>query len=309
MATTRSFRKPRTLSFHPLEERTMMAGDVAVSVVNGDLKITGDPGANDIAVVQTMFQGTKVTGSYYVTGRNGTTINGTAGGKNFPGVTRDFNINMGGNDDKVTLGSETDLYGPLNKLNVPRDLIVNAGGGYNSVLLGGIDVARNATITSGNARDIIGVHAKVQNDLTISTGGGADEVDVWNSFVGHNLAVDTGLNNTSDVVVMLTTMNIGNDVTITTGQGQDQVYCTEVGANHNLTVKTGGKSDTFKMLDCEVTNKLFADLGSGDDSLTLTNVHGRDAELDGGLGFLDSLHETNSSFSGSRLSRNFENRK
>ncbi len=74
---------------------------------------------------------------------------------------------------------------------------------------------------------IIFVHASVQNDLTINTGGGNDLVDVWNSFVRHDRAIDSGRNNTSDVTVYLTTMNIGNDVTFTTGAG-GVVYITEV---------------------------------------------------------------------------------
>ncbi len=306
MTTTRSFRKPRKLSFHSLEERTMMAGDVAVSVVNGDLRITGDAGANDVAVVQTMQNGALVTGSYFVTGRNGTTINGQSSGRTFTGVARDFNINLGGNDDHVTLGPENDLYGPTNQVKVPRDLLLNVGSGNNSVLLNGLFVARNASISSGNATDNIFVHASVQNDLTINTGGGNDLVDVWNSFVRHNLAIDSGLNNTSDVTVYLTTMNIGNDVTVTTGAGQDHVYITEVGANHDLSIRTGANNDTVSISDSEASDLLFADLGSGNDTLKLTDIYGDRAVLDGGVGIYDSLIESNVNFYSSHASRNFE---
>jgi large repetitive protein len=309
MTTTHSIRKPRKLAFHSLEERTMMAGDVGVSVLNGDLRITGDAGANDVAVVQTMQNGQLVAGSYFVTGRNGTTINGraTADGlhNTFTGVTRDFNINMGGNDDRVTLGPEANLYGPNNQLKVPRDLVLNVGSGNNNVLLNGLFVTRNASITSGNATDRIFVHASVQNDLTINTGGGADVVDVWNSFARHNLTIDSGVNNTSDVTVYLTTMNIGNDVTITTGAGQDSVFVTEVGVNHDLSIRTGANNDSVSISDSEAADLLFADLGSGNDTLKLTNTYGDRAVLDGGIGFFDSLTENNVTFYSSHVSRNF----
>ena len=186
MTAPRSFRKPRNLAFHALEERTLMAGDVAVSVVNGDLRITGDAAANDVAVVQTMQNGVLVTGSYFVTGRNGTTINGQAAGRTFTGVTRDFNINMGGNDDRVTLGQENDLYGPNNQVKVPRDLLINVGGGNNSVLLNGLFVGVMRRFLSGNATDNIFVHASVQNDLTINTGGG---MILWMSGTPRGLTI------------------------------------------------------------------------------------------------------------------------
>jgi hypothetical protein len=306
MTTTRSFRKSRKLAFHALEERTLMAGDVAVSVVNGDLRIIGDAGANDVAVVQTMQNGALVTGSYFVTGRNGTTINGQSSGRTFTGVARDFNINMGTNDDRVTLGQESNLYGPNNQLKVPRDLVLDVGGGNNTVLVNGLFVTRNASISSGSATDRIYVHAHVENDLTVNTGGGADLVDVWNSFTRHNLTIDTGVNNTSDVTVYLTTMSIGNDVTITTGAGRDSVYITEIGVNHDLSIQTSANSDSVSISDSEASDLLFADLGSGNDTLKINDTYGDRAVLNGGDGLFDSLAETNATFYSSHASRNFE---
>jgi hypothetical protein len=306
MTSTHSSRKPRKLAFHALEERTLMAGDVAVSVLNGDLRITGDAGANDVAVVQTMQNGALVSGSFFVTGRNGTTINGQTSGRTFTGVTRDFNINMGGNDDHVTLGQESNLYGPNNQFRVPRDLVLNVGSGNNSVLLNGLFIARNASISSGSATDRIYVHAHVENDLTINSGGGADLVDVWNSFARHNLTIDTGINNASDVTVDLTTMSIGNDATITTGAGRDSVYITEIGVNHDLSIQTGANSDSVSITESAASDLLFADLGSGDDTLKITDTYGDRAVLNGGAGFFDSLVENNVTFYSSHASRNFE---
>ncbi len=310
MTTPRSIRKPRKLAFHSLEERTMMAGDVAVSVLNGDLRITGDGNANDVAVVQTIQNGVPVTGSYFVTGRNGTTINGhsssTTALNTFTGVSRDFNINMGGGDDRVTLGPDNDLYGLNNKLKVPRDMLINAGAGNNIVVLNGLNIARNASISSGNVADRIYVHADVQNDLTINTGGGADLVDVYNTFVRHNLTIDASVNNTntSDVTVYLTTMNVGNDVNIATGGGKDSVYITDIGVNHDLAVHTGGNDDYVSISNSEAADLLFADLGSGNDTLTLTDTYGGQAVLDGGVGLFDRVFETNVSFKSHTL-RNF----
>ena len=47
-----SVTKQRQLRVENLEQRQMMAGDVAVEVVNGDLVITGDSQDNNISVYQ-----------------------------------------------------------------------------------------------------------------------------------------------------------------------------------------------------------------------------------------------------------------
>src|SRR5262245_13037269 len=78
--TNNSNRNYRTLRFQNLEERSMKAGDVAVSVsAAGDLLIQGDTEGNEVVVVQEVTQGQAVPGSFYVSGLNGTTINGGVG--------------------------------------------------------------------------------------------------------------------------------------------------------------------------------------------------------------------------------------
>ena len=225
----------------------MMAGDVAVNVLNGDLRITGD----GTQMTWPLFRRSRmayrlpeaillpaVTAQPSTASRPDTEC--------FTGVSARFqHQSWGASDDRVTLGPENDLYGLNNQVKVPRDLLINAGSGNNIVLLNGLFVARNASISSGNATDRIFVHANVQNDLTINTGGGNDLVDVCNTFVRHNLTIDASVNNTntSDVTVYLTTMNVGNDVNITTGGGKDSVYITDIGVNHDLAVHTGGNDD------------------------------------------------------------------
>ena len=95
-----SNRANRKLTFQTLESRQLMAGDVHVSVLNGDLKIEGDIKDNDVAVFQVIQQGQVVPGRFFVNGLNGTTINGGTNGFNAIGVNHDFLINMtqGGDD-------------------------------------------------------------------------------------------------------------------------------------------------------------------------------------------------------------------
>ena len=123
-----SNRTNRKLTFQTLESRQLMAGNVAVSVLNGDLKITGDVKDNDVAIVQTMQQGQVVPGSYYISGLNGTTINGASGGAYFTGVNHDFLINLtqGGNDH-LAMGTNGGFDPSLTNANfiVPHNLNVS----------------------------------------------------------------------------------------------------------------------------------------------------------------------------------------
>ena len=131
-------------------------------------------------------------------------------------------------------------------------------------------------------------------------------MDVWNSSRPHNLTIDSGVTNTSDVTVYLTTMSIGNDVTITTGAGQDFVDIIEIGVNHDLSIRTGANNDSVSISDSEAADLLFADLGSGNDTLKIADTYGDRAVLDGGVGLFDSLSETNVTFYSSHASRNFD---
>src|SRR5262252_3490029 len=95
-----SNRTNRKLTFQTLESRQLMAGDVSVQVLNGDLVVKGNKLDNDVAIFQVMQQGQVVPGRYFIGGLNGTTINGGINGFNATGVNRDFLIDMtqGGND-------------------------------------------------------------------------------------------------------------------------------------------------------------------------------------------------------------------
>ena len=78
----------------------MMTGNVGVIVIDGDLYVTGDAAANHVAIAQTQQNGVPVNGSYYISGLDGTTINGKSG-YTATGVTRDFHIDMKGGGDNL----------------------------------------------------------------------------------------------------------------------------------------------------------------------------------------------------------------
>src|SRR5437762_3371716 len=99
----RNLRSSRPLALESLEDRQMMTGNVLVSVSGGDLVVTGDSGANELRIIQSLQNGAPIAGRFFITGQNGTTINGQATGQFFQNVTDDLRINLNGGNDRLTL--------------------------------------------------------------------------------------------------------------------------------------------------------------------------------------------------------------
>src|SRR5262245_51098757 len=94
------------IGFESLEGRLMMAGNVAVNVTGGDLLLTGDNLGNLVEIRQVQLNDSPIPGRFLVRGINGTTINGQAS-QVFQNVTDDFQINLNGGNDRITLGQGT----------------------------------------------------------------------------------------------------------------------------------------------------------------------------------------------------------
>jgi hypothetical protein len=309
MASTskNSNRTNRKLTFQTLESRQLMAGDVTVAVLNGDLKITGDAKDNDVAVVQTMVQGHVVPGSYYVSGLNGTTINGASGGAYFTGVTRDFlmNLTQGGNDH-LAMGTNGGYNPATTNANfiVPRNLSVSLDTvGNNNLELNGITVKNNASITAGagdNTMDIrgnFGVKTKIQSllphgNLTIKAGGGDNHLELHNGSVLQSVNIQMGLGQTGYDSVSIVAMNVGRDLGIQSGGGgsdSNLIAVQGVHVGHDLNITGGIKGDLVFIGNTTVADRLFASLGHGEDSLNLQGVTAAITAVTGGQD-TDKLH-------------------
>lgn len=278
-------------------------GNVQVNVVNGDLVLRGDNLQSDVQIVQTMVDGSPVAGSYYVAPRNGTRINGLLNdgqpiGDYFENVTGDVRVNLSGGNDRLLLGNGSSNGNFI----VPRDLIIDMGGGADVVTADRITVRDDATIVTGDGNDnvtfkgSVGAERNVDggaNDLTIDTGLRPDTVVLQDTYVRRNLTVNTGKDNFADVVdVYFTT--IGNNTTIYTGDGGDVVDIADSVFSNDLTVNTGAGADTVSLNRSQV-DELFADLGAGRDRLKLKDTSGSRATLKGGSD-VDTLQRTNSPF-------------
>jgi hypothetical protein len=119
------------------------AGNVEVTLENGDAVLTGDDGDNNIIVTQECCE--KVV----VTGRADTTINGTTGRFDVEGVTGDIVIEMHGGADFVRVEVVAGAPG------IGKDLKIGMGKGDDIVELLGVTVGDDTRVNMGDGSDII----------------------------------------------------------------------------------------------------------------------------------------------------------
>ena len=293
--THRSKQFRSRLGLEVLESRQLLA--VLVSIVDGDLVVTGNGQADQVAIVQAQQNGQPIAGRYFVAGQNGTLVNGQANGQFFPNVTRDILVNLNGNNDRLTVGNGVD-----GAFLAPRDLQITMGDGADVVNINRVSVRDDLGIITGNGSDSISVRATIGalsgvdggfNDLFINTGEQSDRVLVQNSFVRSNLTVATGNDTFGDIVDILFA-NVGDDTSITTGGGSDTVRISDVGFNDNLAINSGDGLDTVRLTRVSV-DELFGNLGAGADRLELRDSFGRRATLNGQTG-ADTLTRINTPF-------------
>ena len=242
---------------------------VLVSVVDGDLLVTGNGQADQVAIVQSVEDGQPVAGRYFVGGQNGTTINGQTTGQFFQNVTRDIVVNLNGNNDRLTVGNGID-----GDFIAPRDLQIDTGAGADVVNINRVTVRDDLGIITGNGSDSVSVRATIGafpgvdsgfNALFINTGEQSDRVLVQNTSVRSGLTIATGNDTFGDIVDILFA-NVGDDASITTGGGSDTVRFLDVGFDENLAINSGDGIDTVRLNRVSV-DELFANLGMGGDRL------------------------------------------
>ena len=291
----RNLRSSRRLGLESLENRLLLAGNVAVSVSTaGDLVVTGDGQANELKIIQSLVQGQPVPGKYFITGQNGTTITGTVNGY-IENVNRDMLITLNGGADKLYMGDGVSL----DRFLVPRDLTISSGDGNDSVQINRISVRDDVTINTGIGDDKVGFVGAVgyianvdnnANDLQINTSSGADSVTVLGGYVRRDFLVNTG---SGADEVWMQNLGVGDDLEIYTGTEDDKVTLTvNINIVDDLTVDTDAGRDDVT-IDKLAVDEFFTRLGDGHDVMKLTNATGRRATIDGQVGN-DQLTTTNS---------------
>jgi hypothetical protein len=298
----------RPARFKSLEQRQLLAGDVLVNVVRGDLLIRGDAEGNEISVTAGAEPGT-----YVVTGLNGTTVHQEgqtpATEVTVTGVRNDVRISLGEGDDSVSLVDS----------GVRGSISIHTGTGADEVTVdqvsarGGlaIDTADdNDTVTLGSTDDTgattFGLRdgtlegaLRIRKGIRVNLGDGNDSLTLENAASLIGIGVNGGLGD--DTISASGTS--GSILAVLGGDGTDTITLSDIRARH-AGVHAGLGNDNVTIED-SVFATLGVALGEGDDTLSIGGNQARIAVLLGGAGE-DTLEEPGENDFGFAIVHGFE---
>lgn len=304
----------RTLRIESLEQKQLLAGDVAVNVLNGVLTLEGDELDNQVVV-----SSGEVPGTFVIRGLEGTqllsgvadpvtevVVEGVRHGLRASlgegndllrivnsSIRGNVAINMGTGDDRVAIGvlpemSESDLdvtESPNVKLGA--NLAINLGAGNDMAVIQST-VARGALhIVAGEGDDIVrlGRPEETTEEETASIVEG--EMDRPEFHFRRGVQVRLGDGDDSFAANGLHVNGLG--LNVNGGLGTDSIRVVETHAPIlSLDGGQGESSDRVSIQD-SATRLLFVGLGGGDDMLSLGGVKTQLALLYGGPGEADTL--------------------
>jgi hypothetical protein len=252
-----------SLGLEALESRTLLAGNVTASVINGTLTVLGDD-ANNAVQISTVYDPVYGDG-FQVTGldKDGpTTVNGNSD-DGFFGVTNVYVDLKGGDDD---LGVSNNLeqllacldgvvpeVGPTtypSHLHIPGWAVLKMGDGLNRVGVGlGVTTGQRLLVQGGRNEDFVGIcEVAVGANLVIQTFGGGDEVFVHDSESEGATRILTA-NGYSNVEV---DGLYAEDLIIRGGYHNDEVYVQCVYVDDDVVIQTEEGYDTVGVDGCRV---------------------------------------------------------
>ena len=295
-----------------LEDKAMLAGDVTVEVVEGNLSIVGDELGNQI-----VLRAGDEPGQWIVRGMPDaagvpTTVNGQSDPLVVEGVEDHIRINLGAGDDRLV----------VREGRVPGVLAINLGEGNDHLQLG----QREDSTPTPEESASVSVHdsedesedddpatrpvLSVGDGLLVRGGAGDDEIHLASVQVGGFTRVYAGLGNdivrlgqpdvapaaSSENAAAITDdgANTGEDsapaqvrvrgnMAIHLGEGNDRLGLWHTRAGHGLQVH-GGLGDDQIGLHALHTPFLAVDAGEGSDNVQLSEVAARLAGVITGAG-------------------------
>ncbi len=272
----------RSLGVESLEARRVMAGNVAVSLVAGDLVVTGDNLANQVRIHQSL-------GKLVVEGLTGTTINGQAKVKF--SVADDVRVDLNGGADKLVIDHntpllfDTDIKGDLqvdevetvklSNLDVGGSVDVDLEAVNSRVDMFDFDIRGGLTIHgTGGAQKAFLTSGFVENNVNVLfSNGGADEVAVAGLQTRQDLNITTG--DAADRVTVDILTQVVDDIVIRTGDGDDKVIVRQALIGDDLNIDVGD-DDNEVTINSIVVDDIFINLDDGDDDILNLAVEAAD---------------------------------
>ena len=265
-------RKNVSNDYRQLEHRQLMAGDVSASLVSGDLIIEGDSQSNRVIVREWQNQ-------IAVLGSDQTTINGS----NLPAVftvTDDIRINMNGGNDFLFV-RDLELDGRSHS-----DLIIRGGSGQDKIEIENVEVRRNVNIRGDSHSDEILVNKVFADNISVRGDSGSDNLAVFNSFASEDLLVRGGSGNDGTYVV---DTHVGETFRWYGDFGRNATLFINVNAENIYIYGGTGNDEVNLAFGNRARDLLFANMGSGDDTLWMGDSVAGQHYLHGGDGN-DKIH-------------------
>lgn len=183
-----------------LEDRTLLTGNVEVTLAGRDVALYGDAADNEIAIEQ-------MNNWVIVRGLNGTTINGMSEYliSGLPYVRDDMLIQLGdgndvvlfadgiqvGDDLRIDTGNGNDVV-RLSNNRILDDLIIDTGAGDDTVIVMNTDVVDDWGIFAGTGNNTVSVvDTRAADDFVLHTSNGNDTVTLLNATSGDRNEVHT----------------------------------------------------------------------------------------------------------------------
>ncbi len=266
----RRLARPNEMS-EQLESRTLLTGNVQVSLSGANAQLTGDAENNEFEIVVD-------NGSVVVRGLNGTTINqGTTPFTLVSGATTlqgSLTASLGGGDDIATIRAGITFAGNVS-------LSGDAGADTLRALTG---TYRSNLMLRGNdgATSIVVDGATVNGNLDVR-GLGATLASISNSTVHGRLDVLTS-EGADSVVVQSTTVD--GDTGIHTAGGDDNIVLQNSTLRGRLWIEAGSGNDVVYVNSTSVARPAWIGLRQGNDTLQVlgTSSFGRWLVIAGGRG-------------------------
>jgi hypothetical protein len=265
-----------------LESRAMMAGDVTVHVIDGNLVVEGDAEGNRIGIASGMDPGTYLVAGLPSDNGDVTTVNGQTGRVPFTGVRGNILVGLGEGNDSVVMP----------ELRAPGMVRIRMGAGNDHVRLG---------VPPVDGAEPTGPTVHIRGGVALSLGDGEDAAALF-GVQAHSVMIAGGADADR---IGLNGVHSERGIVVNGGVGDDQIAIHRV-RSRVLEVLGEAGNDNARITDTGAM-VLGVHLGSGDDTLAIGHTTALMAYLDGGEGN-DTLTNLQGNRFGRRHIRNFEHR-
>ncbi len=230
----------------------MLAGNVLVSLSNGNARITGDAQNNSIEIVAS-------GNTIVVQGLDNTTINGqstafvlSSNGLSFGGFVE---ARLGAGNDSVRIGSG---------LTFQKDVFLNGQAGDDTLAVEGSSFVRQLRLAGETGTDGLAVTGATARDVRLS-GTGVVLFAVTNSTIAQTLEIDSE-RGADDVVISGSTVN--GLTHIETRRGEDDIVLKNSTLN-SLHIDAGAGNDLVYVDGTTVRGEAWMWMGRGNDSVQI----------------------------------------